>query len=145
MAIAFTGWLAAHLAERIGVRAGLALLPVLLLLGPGGVVYWGLTEAAGAGDLRPYGFVHFYPALLVPLLLWLFPPRYTRGSNVLVVLALYAAALVAERLDHPLFALTGILSGHTLKHGLAALAIYWALRMLRRRRPASEEVRAHGR
>jgi uncharacterized membrane protein YfcA len=143
MAIAFMGWLAAHLAERVGVRVGLVLLPVLLALGPGAVVYWSLSEAAGAGDLRPYGFMHFYPALLVPLLLWLFPPRYTRAGDVLVVLALYAAALAAEWLDRPIFALTGTLSGHTLKHVLAALAVYWALRMLRRRRPASQREKSH--
>ena len=143
MAIAFMGWLAAHLAERVGVRVGLVLLPVLLALGPGAVVYWSLSEAAGGGDLRPYGFMHFYPALLVPLLLWLFPPRYTRTGDVLVVLALYAAALAAEWLDRPIFALTGMLSGHTLKHVLAALAVYWALRMLRRRRPASQREKSH--
>jgi hypothetical protein len=145
MAIAFMGWLAAHLAERVGVRAGLALLPALLLLGPGAVVYWSLSEAAGAGDLRPYGFMHFYPALLVPLLLWLFQPRYIRAGDVLAVLALYAAALVAERLDHWLFALTGTLSGHTLKHILAALAVYWALRMLQRRYPVGDAENAHAR
>lgn len=142
MAIAFMGWLAAHLAERVGVRAGLALLPVLLLLGPGAVVYWSLSEAAGAGDLRPYGFMHFYPALLVPILLWLFPPRYTRVGDVLVVLALYAAALAAEQLDRSLLALSGMLSGHTLKHLLAALAVYWALRMLQRRHPVGDAERA---
>lgn len=141
MATAFMGWLAAHLAERIGARAGLALLPALLLLGPGSVVYWSFTEAVGVGDLRPYGFMHFYPALLVPLLLWLFPPRYTRAGDVLVVLTLYATALAAEWLDRPLFTLSGTLSGHTLKHGLAAFAVYWALRMLRQRRPVSDEKR----
>jgi hypothetical protein len=52
-----------------------------------------------------------------------------------LVLVLCAAALAAEWLDRPLFTLTGMLSGHTLKHGLAALAVYWALRMLRWRQP----------
>ncbi len=135
LSIALTSWLAAVIAERIRVAAGLALLPALIALGAAAVLYWGASEARDAGDLRAYGVIHFYPALLIPLLMLLFPPRYSRGGDVLVVLALYGAALAAELLDRPLFALGGVLSGHTLKHGLAALAAYWVLRMLRLRRP----------
>jgi hypothetical protein len=135
MSVVFMAWLAIQLAERIGARAGLALLPPLLLAGLGSVVYWDATESAGAGDLRAYAVTHFYPVLLIALLLVLFPARYTRQGDVLLVLGLYAAALGAERLDRPILELTGLLSGHTLKHILAALASAWALRMLARRRP----------
>lgn len=137
MTVAFMGWLAAQIAERLGVRAGLLLLPVLLALGMGSVLYWAATEAAGRGDLRFYGFVQFYPALLIPLLLGLFPPRYSRGGDVLAVLGLYALALTAEWFDRPLFEMTGVISGHTLKHLIAALAVYWMLRMLHLRWPVS--------
>lgn len=136
MSVVFMAWLAIQLAERIGARAGLALLPPLLLAGLGSVAYWGATESAGAGDLRAYAVMHFHPVVLIPLLLVLFPARYTRQGDVLVVLGLYAAALGAERLDRPILDLTGLVSGHTLKHMLAALASAWALRMLTRRRPA---------
>ncbi|BAN35809.1 hypothetical protein SCD_n01998 [Sulfuricella denitrificans skB26] len=135
MTVALMSWLAAIIAERISVAAGLALLPVLLAAGAASVLYWGATEALGAGDLRPYGMVHFYPALLIPLLILLFPPRYTRGGDVLIVLGWYAAALGAELLDRQIFALGGIVGGHTVKHVFAALAACWVLRMLRLRRP----------
>lgn len=138
MAIALMSWLAAIIAERIGVAAGLALLPALLAAGAASVLYWGATEALGAGDLRPYGMAHFYPALLIPLLILLFPPRYTRGGDALAVLGWYAAALGAEFLDRQIFALGGIVSGHTVKHVCAALAACWVLRMLRLRRPCAE-------
>ena len=59
------------------------------------MLYWILTEQAGGDDLRFYGLVHFYPMALIPLLLRLFPPRYSRGQDVLVVLVLYGAALGA--------------------------------------------------
>jgi hypothetical protein len=36
------------------------------------------------------------------------------------VLGVYAASKLAELLDAPLFELTGLVSGHTLKHLLAA-------------------------
>lgn len=64
----------------------------------------------------------------------LFPPRYTRGGDALAVLGWYAAALGAELLDRQIFALGGIVGGHTVKHVCAALAACWVLRMLRLRR-----------
>jgi len=135
MTFALMSWLAAIIAERVSVAAGLTLLPALLAAGAASVLYWGATEALGEGDLRPYGMVHFYPALLIPLLILLFPPRYTRGGDALAVLGWYAAALGAELLDRQIFALGGIVSGHTVKHVCAALAACWVLRMLRLRRP----------
>ena len=52
------------------------------------------------------------------------------------MLALYAAALATERLDHEVFAAGGWVSGHTVQHVLAAVAAGWLLRMLRLRSPA---------
>lgn len=138
MSLAFMSLLSAVLVERFGVRAGLRLFPWLAAAGPLSVLYWILTERAGAGDLRFYGLVHFYPMALIPLLLWLFPPRYTRGRDVLVVLALYGAALGADWLDQQIFSLGGWVSGHSAKHLLAALAAWWVWRMLRLRRPAPD-------
>lgn len=134
MSLAFMSLLTCVLVERLGEQIGLRLFPWLAVAGPLSVVYWLFSERAGAGDLRPYAVVHFYPVLLILLLLALFPARWTRGSDFLVVLALYAAALVSERLDHQIAAATGWISGHTLKHVLAALAGGWVVRMLRLRR-----------
>lgn len=134
MTVAFSGFTAAVLTERLGFRIGLAALLALLVAGPASVLYWAATEAAGAGDLRAYGLVQFTPLLLVPLLLWLLPARYSRGGDLLAVLALYALAMALEWLDRPIFELTGIVSGHTLKHLIAALAGYGLLRHVRLRR-----------
>ena len=139
MSLAFMSLLSAVLVERLGPRVGLRLFPWLEAAGPISVVYWMWSERAGVGDLRLYGLVHFYPMLLMPLLLWLFAPRYTRGGDLLWVLALYMTALAAERLDHQVFAAGGWISGHTLKHMLAAVAAAWLLRMLRLRSPAAAE------
>ena len=128
MSLAFMSLLSAVLVERPGPRVGLRLFPWLAATGPFSVVYWMLSERAGIGDLRLYGLVHFYPMLLIPLLLWLFAPRYTRGRDLLVVLALYAAALVAERLDREVFAAGGWINGHSVKHVLAAVAAAWPSR-----------------
>lgn len=137
----FMAWVAAQFNERLGPRVGAVMLPVLLLLGAAAVVYWGVTEARGHGDLRPYGMVHLYPMVLVPLLLWLYPSRYSRGGDALVVLGLYLVALAAEQLDAFIFGLTGVVSGHTLKHLAGAAAALWVLHSLLHRRPTSPVVR----
>ena len=135
MTIAFMAMVAAVIAERISVRAGLGLLPVLLVVGMGSVLQWYGSETRGAGDLRFYAAVQTYSALVL-LLALVFPKRYTRTSDLAVVVGLYAVAKALESLDKAIFALGHIVSGHTLKHLAAAAAGYWILRMLDKRRPA---------
>ena len=86
------GLFAAVIAERIGVRAGMALLAPLVVARPRerAVVAW--RRGAGHGDLRPYALVQFYPLVAVPLILYLFGSRYTLGGAVLTTLAVYGLA-----------------------------------------------------
>ena len=139
MTIAFMSMVAAVIAERISLRLALWLLPILLLLGLGSVLQWYVSEARGEGDLRFYAAVQVYSALAL-LLALLFPPSYTRGRDLAVVVAFYALAKVLEALDKPIFSLGQMVSGHTLKHLAAATAAYWILRMLQRRRPVSSSA-----
>jgi len=135
IALAFMAWFAAILCERVSLTAGLRLLPLLVMTGLGSVAYWGWSEAHGIGDLRPYGLMQFIPMLLIPLLLWLYPPRYSGDRNILTVIGLYALALLFDFSDRQVFVLTGgLVSGHTLKHIVAALAAVWIVRSLRWRR-----------
>ena len=136
LAITVMGLLAATIAERIGVKAARWLLGPLVAIAAGSVVYWHWTEQRGVGDLRLYALVQFYPIVAVPLMLWWLAPRYTRGGDLLAAAATYAAAKAPELLDGWILSVTRVVSGHTLKHLLAALAGYWVLRMLRHRRPA---------
>ncbi|MDP2834031.1 MAG: hypothetical protein Q8Q28_12225 [Pseudomonadota bacterium] len=135
MAPAFMAWLGAILGERVGLKAGRILLPLLLIAGLSSVFYWGWSEARGAGDLRPYLLMQVYPMLLIPLLLMLYPPRYSGGRDILVVIGLYLMALLFDLIDRAVFEITGgLVSGHTAKHALAALAVYRIALHLRRRR-----------
>jgi hypothetical protein len=136
LAITLMGLLAATIAERIGVKAARWLLAPLVAIAAGSVIYWHWTEQRGVGDLRLYALVQFYPIVAIPLMLWWLAPRYTRGGDLLGAAATYAAAKVPELLDGWILSVTRVVSGHTLKHLLAALAGYWVLRMLRHRRPA---------
>jgi hypothetical protein len=138
MTVAFMGLLAVVIAERVGLGAGRWLLPPLLLLGVASVAHWALGEARGAGDLRLYGLVQFFPLVAIPLMLALFPARYTRGADVLVAAGWYGVAKVLEALDARVFAAGGLVSGHTLKHLASAIAMAWLLAMVRRRRPVAD-------
>jgi hypothetical protein len=121
--------------ERTGGRLGRRLLPVFLAFGAGSVAWWHFTERAGMGDLRLYAMAQFYPLAAIPLLLLLFPRRYTHAGAFWAALGLYALAKACEQADAAIHAATGeIVSGHNLKHLLAAGAPGAVLWMLSRRK-----------
>jgi hypothetical protein len=134
MTIVFMPLVAAQIQERVSVKLGLWLLPVLIAVGIGSVLQWHFSEQRGAGDLRFYAAVQLY-ALLALLAALLLPPRYTRGSDLLVVAGLYVLAKACETADRQIFALGNVVSGHTLKHLAAGAAGLSVLRMLQRREP----------
>jgi hypothetical protein len=86
------------------------------------VAWWAWTEARGLGDLRPYLLLQAAPIVLVPL--WQAQARTPRATRIAfgAALALYAVAKAAELADHAILDATGLVSGHTLKHLVAALA-----------------------
>ena len=130
--IAFTGLFAAFIADRVSARAGLVALPLLVAFGVAACIYWYVSYQPGGGDLRPYALVQVYPALAIPLVCWLFAGRHTHGRYVVYTLALYGVAKVFETYDIAVYALLGeTLSGHVIKHLLAAVAAYMVLAMLR--------------
>ena len=130
--VVFMALLTAAIAERVGVRTGLALFPLLEVLGVASVLVWHRGELHGHGDLRLYAAMQVY-AILVLLLVLLTHSRYTRGSDFAVVVGLYILAKILEEADRVVFGLGHVVSGHTLKHLAAAAASYWILRMLQRR------------
>lgn len=133
IAIGIMALLAATVTERIGIRLGLQILPVLIMIGIASVVYWYWSEQQGIGNLNFYIVVQFCSILLIVLLAILFPSRYTRGLDIYGVIALYGLAKLAEILDREIYQLGQIVGGHTLKHIFAGLAVYWILHMLQKR------------
>ncbi len=133
--------LAIVIAERVSIAAGRRLLVPLLAAGAGSVLFWHLGNGGGHGDLRWYAIVQYYPMAAIPLLLILFPPRYTRTGDYGAVVGWYALAKVCEALDPTIFRATGgNVSGHTLKHLFAAAAAGWLVLMVWKRRPAGQGV-----
>ena len=114
--------------DRVSVAAGRALLAPLALGAVASVMWWHLTD-----DLRPYAVAQFLPMLLIPLMLALLPGRRPAAPLVAGV-AVYAVGKLAEVTDRGILAFGGMLSGHTLKHLLAAAAAALIVRWLAPRR-----------
>jgi hypothetical protein len=127
-------------AERVAPKIGPWLLWPCIAFGFFGVTYWHWTEMHGAGDVRVYALVQFFPLLALPIILLLFPPRYTGTAALWGVLAWYGLAKILELLDRAIYTGNGVVSGHTLKHLVAALGGLWLLLLLQRRRPLNQEA-----
>ncbi len=123
MTVAFMGLVAAVIAERVGVPAAKRAFVPLLAFGIASVAYWRATELQGVGDLRPYALAQFGSLVLVAVLVAVRPhPRPGRRA-LAAALVLYAVAKLLETADAEVLAVTGAVSGHALKHVVAAAAI----------------------
>lgn len=128
--IAFMALFALVIQDRVSVQVGRWMLWPLVIIGISSVLYWDWTELQGRGDLRVYGVVQFLPMLLIPLMLLTSPGRGLKGRWLGAALGAYVLAKLGEHFDAAIYAATGAVSGHSLKHLLGALAIFCALRAL---------------
>lgn len=120
MVSAFAGLLGLAVAERISARAGLWSAAAVAAMGPIAVQVWAAT-----GNLLPWSVLQGGGMLLMVVLALRRPVPDAWGLPLLAVIAWYALAKVLELGDHAVFAAThGWVSGHTLKHGFAAMAAW---------------------
>ena len=125
--------LCAFLAERVDTRwASARTLVPAVLVSSLAVAWWAVGEARGQGDLRAYVLVQFLPMLLIPAALTLnmqpVSPHALPASAWWTALALYGLAKALEAADHNVLETLGFVSGHSLKHLLAAGTAGWLLR-----------------
>jgi hypothetical protein len=120
--------LCAFLAERVHARwQSPAVIGIALVVAAAAVVWWGVGNTSGAGDLRPYVLVQFMPMLLIPAALLLRLKPLTEAAvpawSWWTALVLYACAKGLEATDAAVLETTlHTVSGHSLKHLVAALA-----------------------
>jgi hypothetical protein len=134
MTIAFMSFVAIVVGEYFSNRIARTALIPLLFVGASAVFYWAHSEALGRGDLRAYAVVQFAPMLLIPLVVLFYRERSDLGRYVGWMIAFYVAAKVCEFYDGEIYAIGQIVSGHSLKHLLSALAPASLLYGLIRRR-----------
>lgn len=120
MTIAMAGFIAALLTDRIG-RIGARLMPLIAAAGIVSVIQWGWSEEHGHGDVRWYAFYQGMTMIAGAALMVMFPSRYEGTREFVIAAAWNVAAKLFELLDKPIFALGGLVSGHTLKHLSAGL------------------------
>lgn len=131
--IGFMAAVVALVAEYVDPRLEKPLLVPALLVGAGGVVYWVMAD-----DLALYFAVQGGVFLAGFWILLAFDSPYRQKGFIAAAFLSYALALVFELLDHRIFAFTNeAISGHTLKHLVAALVPYWIYRMLAERARAA--------
>jgi hypothetical protein len=134
MTIVFMVFLSLVIMERIDRNAALILFPLLLAVGISSVFYWDYTESLGEGDLRLYALVQFLSLLLIALIFWLFPAKYTGMKYLGFTLGWYVLAKLLEHFDKAIFDLLwNMVSGHTLKHIAASIGAYTMLLYLKKR------------
>jgi len=123
MTITFMALLSAIISFHIDNKKGKILLFPLLSIGVGSAVYWYISEQNGNGDLRPYIFVQFYPMVFIPIIMILYPIKGTIIKLLLPLIGFYAVAKYFEYGDQDLYSLGNLISGHTMKHLFAAMAV----------------------
>jgi len=134
MTIAFMALFSIIIAEFISIRIGNKLLWPLLIAGIASVFYWHITEQQGAGDLRFYAFIQFFPMLVIPVILIFFKSRFSHLNGYWVLILCYFLAKVFEHFDEGIYQLLGLtISGHSIKHMIAALGLYVLLRAYQQR------------
>jgi hypothetical protein len=121
MTIAFAGLFAAVIGEYISPDTANRYLPVFLVIGVCSVLYWQWTETRSAGDLRPYAIVQFLPVLAIPLILAFRNHANDIGIFLWLNLGVYVVAKAFEFYDPQVFSSLGFMSGHAIKHVVAAI------------------------
>lgn len=106
------------------LRSRLALL-LLAACAFASVLWW-----RASGDLRPYLLLQAAPLILVPLLQWQHDAPAGQRRACGLAIALYVLAKLCEVADQAWFDVLGAVSGHTLKHLLAAAAAVVLVRAL---------------
>jgi len=141
MTLVCMGLLTAVLAECVDVRLARRLFLPLVVAAAGSVGYWRWTELHGVGDLRPYAVAQYGSLLAIVLLLVLYPSRFRDARYLAAGLCAYGVAKILELADAPVYAASGhVVSGHTLKHLVAAVGLGLIAAMIHRRRAAPVEA-----
>ncbi len=92
-------------------------LPIAVLLGFGSIYYWVVFK-----DLRVYYYVQTTAIIIIPLLVILYKNPKIKVKYLMGAFLFYLTAKITETFDDQFYSFLP-LSGHTIKHVLAAFAV----------------------
>jgi hypothetical protein len=98
------------------------------------VLWWPVFD-----DLRVYFIVKHHPFILFPIFLLCGRRIYDKVSGYYWGLSMFLLATIFEFADQQIFEITGIISGHTLKHIAAGIGLWFLMVMIRDRELISVE------
>jgi hypothetical protein len=144
IALACAGLLAAVRAECVPDARAKRDTFLLGLFAVASVLWWQQTDHHGIGDLRPYLLLQVLPLVLIPLWQIIYKAPTADRVAFAAALLLYIAAKATELLDYPILHLTGMITGHTLKHLLAGIAAgVIVMRLVARTKQTARGVTPH--
>ena len=129
MTVGFMGLFVALTGEYVGQKWIRILLVPAIVIGASSVLVWHLTD-----DLRFYAWVQGMPLGVVAIYLLVFKSAYSHTWTLAIALSAYILAKVVESYDVEVFDMIA-LSGHSLKHLLAATGCFLLVSYIQHRRP----------
>lgn len=136
MAIVLMSLLVLVMADRVHPLFARHALWPFTALGVASVILWGVSEAMGQGDVLLYLIVRICTVAAIALLLILRQPRHTGTKWLVAALVSEIVMTTFERWDQEVFNQTGgIVSGHSMKHVMAGVALAFVFWWLRVRKP----------
>ena len=131
MMIGFMGLFTAVLTEFVNPKLEKFMLVPAVVTGVLSVIYWHYTN-----DLRIYIWLQAVTFLAITSVLFMYEARFTLSRYLLYAFGLFMLSKFTELSDRELYSVNSdLLSGHTLKHILSALAVFSLYLMLKRREP----------
>ena len=122
--------------EHISIKMEKYLLP-FIFTGLSSVLIWAIWD-----DLRFYFWVQFSAFICIPIILLTFKSHYNMKSGYYYCLLFYFLAKLTETFDKRIFSLTDeMISGHTLKHILAGIGLWFLVSMIKKRTPSVSTVK----
>ncbi len=129
MAIGFMALFVIVLGEYVNIKLEHWLLIPMCLLGIFSVIYWHITD-----DLRIYAWVQFCSLGLLLVVISLYKPNTFQTKYLIYALVFYTLSKLTEYFDIAIFTFTQeMLSGHTIKHVLAAIGTFFFYMLLKYR------------
>jgi len=141
MTIAFMALFSMVIGEYLSSKVGQALLLPLVVCGAISVFYWWFGEIQGHGDLRLYALVQFVPLILIPIILIFFGREDIQSRGYWMLILAYILAKFLEHFDASIYQKLHFISGHSLKHIVAAIGTYWLLKYQIIQHPKKDKIK----